>query len=237
MPSLSDKGRVARAFVFSYALGGEMQKTKIEWTDYTWNPIKGLCPVGCWYCYAWRIYKRFGLDIDLRIKEISRVPAKPSRIFVCSTIELFDPGIPKRWRDIIFEFIKDCPQHTFQILTKFPWNIDREMPDNVWLGTTVTVANDVGWRRIYELSEAKARVKFISFEPLMGSLSIPFISSAEIFDWFIFGRLTGYGKRHTPKKDWIESPITFLRAFKKPVFIKNNLKEIWGEPLYQEFPK
>lgn len=77
-----------------------MQKTKIEWVKnpdgiqgYSWNPIQGLCPVGCWYCYAKRIYQRFKLNPTLSHIWI-KPPKKPSGVFVCSTIELFHPDIP-----------------------------------------------------------------------------------------------------------------------------------------------
>lgn len=230
-----------------------MQRTRIEWADHTWNPVMGLCPVDCKlpdgrsYCYARRMYKRFkwmdsldGVDekaILMKEWELYE-PAKlkkPSKIFVCSTIELFHPEV-KFNTGAIFNVIKENPQHTFQILTKFPQNIDRAMPDNVWLGVTVTKGSDEGWRKIYDLDRAKAKLKFISFEPLLGLLNQSFISNAESFDWFIFGRLTGYGKEHDPDKRWIEPAIDYFRGYKKPVFLKNNLKEIWGEPLIQEFP-
>ena len=102
-----------------------MNKTKIEWTDYTWNPIKGLCPVDCKlpdgrsYCYARKIYKRFKLSPELAHIQTT-LPKKPAKVFVCSTIEIFHPAIPREWRDIIFNNIKAHPQHVFQILTKFP---------------------------------------------------------------------------------------------------------------------
>lgn len=219
-----------------------MQKTKIEWTDYTWNPIKGICPVGCWYCYARRIYRRFELDPDLRIKEIRYCPQKPSKIFVCSTIELFHPAIPKKWRDTIFKFIEDCPQHTFQILTKFPQNIDRPMPDNVWLGVTVTNIDDF-WkaRRLGQIPSAK--IKFISFEPLLSKIWSEHCYVEGQFktplwvDWVIVGRLTGQGRKHDPLKDWIKHIVKTCYYSKTPIFLKNNLKEIWGEPLIQEMPE
>ncbi len=227
-----------------------MQRTLIEWTDFSWNPIKGLCPVDCKlpdgksYCYGKAIYNRFDW-LQEGIGEIGYLAEweleqpikrkKPAKIFVCSTYELFHSP-DKFARDEVFKIIEKCPQHTFQILTKFPQNIDRPMPDNVWLGVTVTKADEENWRRIYRLEQAKAKLKFISFEPLLGLLNQSFISNAEIFNWFIFGRLTGHGKEYDPDKRWIEPAIDYFRGYNKPVFLKNNLKEIWGEPLIQEFP-
>ena len=65
------------------------------------------------------------------------------------------------WRDLIFEVIEKNPQHIFQILTKMPENIDRVMPDNVWLGVTITNREDM--YRIAILKNKIANIKFISF--------------------------------------------------------------------------
>ncbi len=213
-----------------------MQKSKIEWTDYTWNPIKGLCPVGCWYCYARKMYKRFKWRSEVLLDTICFYPSKPSRIFVCSTFELFHPVVRKKQRDIIFEFIEDCPQHTFQILTKLPHLIDRPMPDNVWLGTTITNPL-VEHERAYDLLiNTKAKMKFISLEPLLSDYYHSVIPILQ-FDWIIIGRLTGYGKKYDPNKESLERIAEDCRLeFHTPLFMKNNLKEIWGKPLIQEMP-
>lgn len=224
-----------------------MNKSKIEWTDYTWNPIKGLCPVNCKlpdgrsYCYARRMYQRFKKPgyITFHPKELEKpcsLRAK-SKIFVCSTVELFHPAISEKWRNMIFRVIEDLPQHTFQILTKFPQNIDRPMPDNVWLGTSVTKADDDGWRRLYYLAVAEAKIKFVSFEPLLGKLNTSLLANVtEDFDWFIVGRLTGHGKKYDPDISWIKDIVTACADSGVKIFLKNNLKSIWGENLIQEFP-
>lgn len=219
-----------------------MQKTKIEWTDYTWNPIKGICPVGCKlpdgkvYCYGKRIYERFRFYPKERFSLLECAKPlrlrKPSKIFVCSTFELFHPIINDRQRELIFRVIKKCPQHTFQILTKFPQNIDRSMPDNVWLGVTVTKNEDM--IRHWRLRDVGAKVKFISMEPLLEDIvSIPHIHSC---NWIIIGRLTGHGKKYNPKKHWIDPWVRWSKSHNIPIFLKDNLKEIWGEPLIQEMP-
>jgi len=132
---------------------------------------------------------------------------------------------------LIFQAIEACPQHTFQILTKFPQNIDRPMPDNVWLGVTITGNKPDDLLRANNLIEAKARIKFISYEPLLGKAlqGIPYL------DWIIIGRLTGYGHKWDPKKEWIKDIISSYQTI--PIFLKDNLKEIWGKELIQEFPK
>ncbi|HEC64515.1 MAG TPA: DUF5131 family protein [bacterium] len=235
-----------------------MNKTNIEWTDYSWNPIRGMCPVDCKtpdgksYCYARKIYKRFDimgvntirsqqekilLDInELRVfgggfRRSDCGPRNPSRIFVCSTIEIFHPAIPKDWRDDIFRLIEKNKRHAFQILTKMPENIDRPMPDNVWLGVSITNIKDS--ERMIELTKAKARIKFVSWEPMLEFAYAP----SSFYDWLILGRLTGHGKKYDPRRMWIETMVGNTKAGETPIFLKNNLKDIWGEDLIQEFPE
>ena len=218
-----------------------MQRTKIEWTQYAWNPIKGFCPNDCWYCYARKIYERFHLPQELSWD--GRTPIlsnkKPRKIFVCSTMEMFHPDIPKEWRDRIFKVIKQDynQRHTFQILTKFPQNIDRPMPDNVWLGVSITKPVEM-YPRIKNLYQARAKLKFISFEPLLGDVG-QFRFQGYLggkADWIIVGRLTGHGHKYDPKDYWITSLVYHAKAFKTPIFLKDNLKGIYKEPLIQEMP-
>jgi len=238
-----------------------MNRTKIEWVagpngqpGYTWNPIKGKCPVGCWYCYARRYYDRFhpldrlGVDpneIYLDEREIDapfRIKAEAG-IFLCSTFELFHPAADA-FRDFIFGVIKDAPRHTFFILTKMPEKIDRTMPPNVWLGVSVTGPED--WGRAKNLAiHHEASVKFISFEPLLNDLSrsdLRYVAGE--FDWFIIGSLTGptrRGPRPDLLREWVSQIMEIAGDFGVPVFMKNNLrwKNTFPErlPLVQEFPE
>ena len=235
-----------------------MQKTKIEWVKnpdgtqgYSWNPIKGICPVGCWYCYGKGYYERFwhlhGYPVNFYENEIEQVYKlkKPSGIFLCSIFEIFhditktdfkDSGEQyTSWRDCIFDTIEDNPQHRFYVLTKFPQNIDRPMPDNVWLGVSITGNSKDDFMRAsyFGFLPRKAKIQFISYEPLleMPSYNIPHV------DWIIIGKLTGYDHKYDPKREWIEKIISSEEAKSTPIFLKDNLKEIWGEPLIQEMPK
>ena len=156
-----------------------------------------------------------------------------SKVFVCSTFELFHPKVPKYWRKDIFSVIECNPKNTFQILTKFPQNIDRPMPDNVWLGCTIT-GDDDQWNKGFNLYLKQAKVKFISLEPLFKPIEI--IDELWLFDWIIIGRLTGYGNKQNPEKAWIQEIVDECEASCIPIFLKDNLKEIWGEPLIQEYP-
>ncbi len=214
-----------------------MQKTRLEksigWTDKTINPIKGMCKGGCWYCYAKPFYKRGRLTPEIRLdcSQFSRLPKTPKKVFLCSTHDLFGDWIPKNWRDIIFTNIEDNPQHTFQVLTKMPENIDRPMPDNVWLG--VSIADGMDWWRWSYLIRAKAKIKFVSHEPILRE-TVYFPNDC---DWFITGRLTGHGKKHDPKLGYLQELVGKSIVNKVPLFMKDNLKDIWGEDLIQEFPK
>ena len=218
---------------------------KIGWTDWTWNMLRGPCPVACWYCHARRRYHQFGVYetpkfiIDELLEPSKK---KPAKIFTCSTFELFHPDVKPGIRDAVFNVIENCPQHTFQILTKMPENIDRPMPDNVWLG--VSVGDDrrkSGQRAKDFISYIKKNngFYFMSLEPLIHSeISIAsFESIFPYFGWIIVGRLTGHGKKQDPPKIHIEWIVENCEQLQIPVFLKDNLKDIWGESLIQEFPK
>ena len=107
------------------------------------------------------------------------------------------------------------------------------MPDNVWLGVTIT-GDDDQWNKAFNLYSQQSKIKFISFEPLFQPIEI--IDELWVFDWIITGRVTGQGKKYQPERAWIQEIVDECKNSDTPVFLKNNLKEIWGEPLIQEFP-
>jgi protein gp37 len=231
-----------------------VNKTKIEWADYTWNPIKGLCPEACWYCYARAMYRRFKMDPKLRLDYKELIEPMfydgPGRIFVGSTMELFHPRIAERWRTRIFEVIASLPGLTFIILTKRPERIDRAMPDNVWLGVSCDGSD---WERddarISVLEQmTKAKVRFISYEPLLGSPRYWGHWRGGRMDrvhWIIAGKLTGRRPRDIgsfPSYDvmvrgHVETLVALAHRDGIPIFLKDNLKGIWPGPLIQEFPR
>lgn len=214
-----------------------MNKTKIEYADFTWNPIKGICPVGCWYCFAGKMYKRFKWNPEVRLdldELMADFPKKPSRIFACSTFDLFHP-LADPYRNNVFKHIGLLPEHTFIILTKMPEKIDRPMPDNVWLGVSVT-KRDEQWR-INKLCETTSLKRLISFEPLLeDDVTVPNGLLSGV-DWVIVGRLTGHGQKYNPTRVAVENVIKAARLWNVPVFLKNNLREIWGPNLIQELSK
>ena len=196
-----------------------MQKTKIEWTDYTWNPIKGYCPNTCSYCYAHRMYNRFGWDKNLRYDtiEMNRIHKikKPSRIFVGSTIDMYHSVINQGWIRTIIEMSKLHPEHTFITLTKYPENLYKySFPKNWWLGTTIDYKNI---NRYYNLIDTFSENKlFISFEPLLSSMVTINLSA---IDWIIIG-----GKFPSPlhKNEWIDDIVWRADKLNIPIFIKKN---------------
>ncbi|MFA5403295.1 MAG: DUF5131 family protein [Candidatus Omnitrophota bacterium] len=203
-----------------------MNKTKIEWCDYTINPIKGLCKYACWYCYARKMYKRFHWkeEVTLRLDELDKIKSikEPSRIFLCSTHDMFGEWIPDKW---IFDIITEChryPQHTFLLLTKNPKRYnDFTFRNNFWLGQTITKKED--WAQI-----ALPNIRFISFEPLLdneiGNYYLP-------ADWYIIG---GLSPRPTHLITTVDKILSQADKFGIPVFIKRNA---WHDKIRQEFPK
>lgn len=215
-----------------------MNKTKIEWTDYTINPIKGLCKGGCWYCYARRMYKRFNWNEEIRfipeeLDKIKRIK-KPSRIFLCSTHDLFGEWIPDLWIFKIITELHRYPQHTFQFLTKNPQRYKEfSFPSNCWLGETITQRD----KALYPLSPyaiGEKNIRFVSFEPLLGNV---ILSTFYSYDWIIIGAMTGQASQKCqPQLEWIENILLQADRFNISVFMKDNLKKVWKDELRQEFP-
>jgi protein gp37 len=107
------------------------------------------------------------------------------------------------------------------------------MPDNVWLGVSIIGVED--WYRILDLARNKARIKFVSLEPFIGTR--PNIIAPLEFDLLIIGRLTGRGCKHDPSRHDIQKIVDDCREHKIAVFLKNNLSGIWPGRLIQEFPR
>jgi len=102
---------------------------------------------------------------------------------------------------------------------------------------SVTNRNDVT-AKIPLLFGADAKIHFISVEPILeetflGGLYYDYLLD---LDWVVIGKLTGHGKKHDPEREWISEIVDEAKRNKTPIFLKNNLKEIWGEKLIQEFP-
>lgn len=190
-----------------------MNKTRIEWTDYTWNPVTG-CWGGCEYCYAKRIAMRFTGHFyptfhPERLSQPEKVK-KSSKIFVCSMADLFGGWVPIEWQTAVIDIVKKCPQHTFQFLTKNPKRyLSCDFPDNCWLGVTIDKPNKAS----IDILKLKSNYKFISFEPILGDMSELNLSG---IDLCIIGRDTSPGALK-PEQGWIDS------IKHNNIFLKGNL--------------
>lgn len=220
-------------------------KSDIEWTDYSLNPVKGLCPVGCEYCYARKFYLRFKWNPAIRyepevMKELARIP-DGSRIFWGSTIDLFHDDIPAYALEQIFEAcrIHDNLIHIF--LTKQPHNLEKwsPFPGNCWVGVSVT-----SWMQFTDLDigNIRAGLKFISFEPLLEYLPMDGLNLVvKGIDWVIIGARTPHSEKTAPQVHWVREIIRAADSAGIPVFLKDNLK--WprltadgSPPIYKRTP-
>lgn len=168
---------------------------------------------------------------------------KPAGIFVCDMGELFGDWVPIGWQEDVFEIIKYSPQHRFYLLTKQPQNLPKfsPFPDNCWVGVTAT--NNRGILGLQHLAHIEARIKFVSFEPLLEQLYLydgDVLRSCGI-NWLIIGAQTKPYK--PPKIEWVEEILDAAGKAGIPVFLKNNLKSLLGIPpllddvlLRQEMP-
>lgn len=177
-----------------------MNKTKIEWCDYTWNPIVGCSPIskGCAHCYAAAISRRFKLPWGKAHFMPARLPEPmkertPGRVFVCSMSDIGHESVEPLWRHAIASAMRSAPHHQFIVLTKRPGQWLRDLPPSCWVGVTVERTNFLRrWTDLCNEAWPQA-VKFISAEPLLGPLSLTYF--IEQPDWVIAGHETGPGKR------------------------------------------
>ena len=155
-----------------------MNKTKIPWCDYTWNPIVGcsLASEGCQNCYAEAISRRFHLPwgkahwIPERLEEPARVK-KGGRVFVCSVSDLGHESVNPQWRLAVACIMMANPQHTYIILTKRPGEWLNMFAPLAWIGVTVE-NQEQAEIRIPELIKINNAIRFISVEPMLGPVDL-----------------------------------------------------------------
>lgn len=170
--------------------------TGINWTDESWNPSVGCSKIspGCVNCYAAEAAKSARLQQFPQYQEVKDWDGtiafvedaldkplkwkKPKKIFVCSMSDLFHENVPDKTLLAVFDIIRHCPQHTFQILTKRPenalrkfWELDLAELPNVWMGVTVE-NQEMANQRIPILLQIPADKRWLSMEPLLGKVNL-----------------------------------------------------------------
>jgi protein gp37 len=229
-----------------------LPQSKIEWLKsadgkpgYSINPVKGLCPMACDYCYARRMYKRFKWNPEIRFDDqaLFGLPKEPARIFVGSTMELFGSWVKPNWWDFIIQTVALLPQHTFIFLTKCPADLPKKWPDNCWVGVSVPMPNAFG-TAIECLRQIQAPVKFLSIEPLLKRFEydagrIEYYLKLASINWLIIGQQTPVKAATAPKVSWIKEIMEAADSAGIPVFLKDNLRDLLpGEsPFYSLYQK
>lgn len=236
-------------------------RSRIEWTDSTWNPVRGCTKVspGCKHCYAETFAERFrgvpghpfeqGFDLRL-VPEKLQEPLRwrsPRKIFVNSMSDLFHEGVPVDYIVSVGEIMRAANWHVFQVLTKRSERmrelLSRELRwmaefPHVWFGVSVE-NRQYGLPRLKELQRTPAKVRFLSIEPLledMGPLDLRGI------DWVIVGGESG-PKARPMREDWVVAIQRQCSAQAVPFFFKQwggTRKSLTGRELhgrtYDEFP-
>jgi protein gp37 len=212
------------------------KKTKIEWSEESWNPITGCDKVsaGCKNCYAARISNnlhgygvkkyRNGFKVTMHPDSLNEpyLWMFPKIIFVNSMSDLFHSDVPEDFIKKVFEVMNDTLYHTYIILTKRPerlleLNEKLNWTFNIVMG--VSVENQDVVDRIDDLRKTDAITKFISFEPLLGPLTG---LNVEGVDWVVVGGESGPNARPM-KKNWALEILEHCTKLGTPYFFKQ-----WG---------
>src|SRR5215468_9591001 len=215
--------------------------SKIEWTDATWNPVRGCTKIspGCARCYAETFAERFrgvkghpyeqGFDLRIvpeKLEEPLRW-SKPRMIFVNSMSDLFHEDVPTEYILQVAGVMRKANWHTYQVLTKRAYRLQtvlntslREQASlrHIWWGVSVE-NREHGLPRIEYLRNTPAAIRFLSVEPLLEDLGTVDLSGIH---WVIVGGESGHGARPMERR-WVESIRDQCAAAKVPFFFKQ-----WG---------
>lgn len=224
-----------------------MAETSIEWTDATWNPVAGcaIITAGCTNCYAMRMAARLeamgvpkyqGLTrksggrsvwtgkvrLDETALDAPRRWRGKRKVFVNSMSDLFHEDVPLSFVERVWATMRDTPQDTYQILTKRPERMSlasAQLPllPNVWLGTSVE--NDAVLDRLDYLRKTRTTVRFVSFEPLIGSVADADLAGIH---WAIVGGESG-PKARSMDPIWVDEIEGLCRDAGAAFFFKH-----WG---------
>ena len=236
--------------------------SKIEWTDATWNPVRGCSKVspGCVHCYAETFAERFRgvpghpfeFGFDLRtVPEKLAEPlrwSKPKKIFVNSMSDLFHEGVSDEYIEKICRVMLAANWHTYQILTKRADRMasllqgklrEAAKSPHIWWGVSVENRKH-GLPRIAKLRSAKPKVAFLSVEPLLEDLGNIDLGG---IDWVIVGGESGHGARPM-LQEWVRDIRDQCQNVGIPFFFKQwggVRKSATGRRLdgktYDEFPE
>jgi protein gp37 len=238
------------------------ENSKIEWTTHSWNPWLGCQKVsaGCDHCYAEALMdKRYhrvewgphgerkrtsaaNWKLPLRWAKTVRATGERPRVFCASLADVFDNQAPDVWRSDLFALIEETPELDWLLLTKRPENIgkmlwpkwDLKIPSNIWLGTTCEdqAAFDRRWPI---LQQFHVRVRFISYEPAIGELTMAKHTIKP--DWLICGGESGQGHRAMPAH-WAYRIMDECVGNFVPFFFKQmaGKKPIPDDLLVRQFP-
>ena len=216
------------------------EKSTIEWTNSTWNPVTGCTKVspGCDFCYAERFSERFrgvkghpfenGFELTLRPERLLQPLSwsKPRMIFVNSMSDLFHKEVPHAHIDRVFDTMEKADWHVFQVLTKRSSLMrnyinkryrDCFVPEHIWLG--VSVEDSKRRSRVTHLQQAAASIRFLSIEPLIGD---PGVLNLAGISWVIVGGESGPQARPM-NESWVTSIRDQCIRNRVPFFFKQ-----WG---------
>jgi len=215
--------------------------SKIEWTDATWNPVRGCTKIspGCKHCYAETFAERFrgvkghpyeqGFDLRLVPEKLSEpfTWRSPKLVFVNSMSDLFQAGVPDAYTEAVARVMATADWHTYQVLTKRAQRLRNLLngklrfaaeKENIWWGVSVE-DRKYGLPRVDHLRQAPAKVRFLSIEPLLEDLGEIDLTAIA---WVIVGGESGPGARPM-RREWVISIRQQCRIQGVPFFFKQ-----WG---------
>lgn len=225
------------------------QLSKIEWTDVTWNPVAGctIASAGCSNCYAMRMAARLEamggqkyagltrksggrsvwtgrINLDRRALSAPYKWRKPRKVFVNSMSDLFHESVPDEFIMRVWTVMTETPRHTYQVLTKRPDRMQALLStpafvngQNIWIGTSVEDSEVLS--RIDSVRRIPGYTRFVSFEPLIGSVKDADLSEIH---WAIVGGESGPRSRPMDP-EWVDEIERLCRLSRTAFFFKQ-----WG---------